>query len=53
VVLRVEVCENALAAALIASGRVTEAEALIRGELEHQAAAILGEWARQWNVSLC
>lgn len=54
--LRVEICENTLAAALIASGRLDERQALCRGELEQQAGVIIREWAERWrwrDTSLC
>jgi hypothetical protein len=48
VVLRVEVAECPLAEALIVAGRLTNRQAVDRGELEAAAAAVLTEWAARW-----
>lgn len=48
VVLHVEICEDALAQALIVSGRLSEASALDRLATEREAGRIIGEWAAQW-----
>jgi hypothetical protein len=48
IVLRVQVNEHELAAAMLTAGHLTEAEALCRTALEHGAATVLSEWAEQW-----
>lgn len=50
VVLRIEICEHQLAEALIVSGRLSDAEAMHRAELERAAAAILEQWAHSWGT---
>jgi hypothetical protein len=49
VVLRVEVDEVGIVEALIAAGRVLEAEAGDRHALEHAVAELVEEWRRRWN----
>ena len=48
VILRVEICEHALAEALICSGRLSETAALDRGATEREAARIISEWSQHW-----
>ena len=47
--LRVELCEHAFAAALVDAGRLDERRALCRDQLEQQAGAILAEWIEHWR----
>jgi hypothetical protein len=49
VVLRVEVDEVGIVEALIAAGRVLEAESGDRHALEHALAELVEEWRRRWN----
>jgi hypothetical protein len=46
--LRVEVCEEALITALLASGRLTEGQALRRPLVELELAKLLDDWAARW-----
>jgi hypothetical protein len=46
---RIIVPEYDVVAALLASGRLTEAEALRRALVERELAAVLTEWAARWK----
>jgi hypothetical protein len=47
--LRVEVSEHDVANALIASGRLSEDEALRRSLAEREVAEVLNEWCERWR----
>jgi hypothetical protein len=49
VVLRIEVCEHALAEAMIVSGRMSETAALSRDATEREVSRIIGEWMAHWS----
>jgi hypothetical protein len=48
-VLKIVVCENELAEALLASGRLGEREALDRAQLEREIGALVKEWVSRWR----
>lgn len=49
VAYRVTVPEYAVLNALLASGRLSECEALRRRSVERELAAVLAEWAARWK----
>jgi hypothetical protein len=46
--LRIDVLETAVIEALIASGRLTEGEALRRASIERELAQVVADWAQRW-----
>lgn len=50
--LTIEIDENALAAALIASDRLSEAAALEPGRVEQAVAELLHDWSERWRVTV-
>jgi hypothetical protein len=48
IILRLEVREAELAEAMLASGRLDNATAEARSELERAAEGVLAEWAARW-----
>src|SRR5262249_53952984 len=46
--LRLDVHEHRLCGALIASGRLTEAQALERPQIERELAKLVDDWIRRW-----
>lgn len=49
VVLPIEVIEDDVAAAMIASGRLSEGQALDRAALARELAGVAAEWTRRWR----
>jgi hypothetical protein len=49
IVLQVPVSEHALAAALVASGRLSPAEALHRANLQAALAGVVGDFIERWT----